>query len=1354
MEEILTIRLSKSKLRITLFLFALLLILVSCGGTDAEEIAESDIPIPIDFEFVYVPASSFYMGSTEADVLARDDEFPKHILRMDGFWMWKREVSNYQYSQCVDAGECSGPTNLGDGPSEHYGEARYANNPVVGVTWYQAAEYCEWADGRMPTEAEWEKTARGDLGQPYPWGEDSPNCDLTNMVGCFEDPPDTDQIGQYPDGASEHGALDLIGNVWEWVSDWYGEDYYPNSPSSNPTGPDLGEYKVLRGGSYEDDETNLRAAARFAFMPDEMFNNVGFRCVPLGLSSPAQAHAPFCQDTYIPYCRTPGDDCTPSTSTRTGEDCPEMWHYDTLSNRCEPDEGGCPPTTTYSYLQEGCEPTDGDCPQGWIYDTSTETCQPTDGGCPQTTAYATNLNGCEPDNGTDCPDGWYYDTGRESCQPSGGGCPEGTYYDTLEQGCVPNNNDTDCPDGYYYDTGYETCMPAGTTGSGQTGGISVLGFGCPDGSQVTFTLDVGDNPSSNYQVTVDNENFNCVVDPSYPDRLICTGPAQAEGTYANIVVCPPGANSNIAQAQNDSIALDTFVPTPSAPETGISLVAYENQVVELTSFVPIAPSRAELSPFIQTDTNPNGINGYCPEGYEFNKETGECRYPETGDNCPEGWHYDTLSYQCEPDDEGGCPQGTYYDTSNEGCVPENGDCPEGYYFDTQTETCEPPGNNDGGMCPMGYFYDTNIHCCSPITTTITQGCELGYYYDTELQRCLPTDDYGCGPNLTYNPYEGACVPMYDNQDDCEPNSQYQTHLSTCVEEETSCPDGYILASDGYTCEPQGTNLSRPSGQSSFQTGPDCRQPGYVMNELGYCEPEGSNGDQGDCGPNGYYDTLLQRCVTPGDGDGDEDCGPGYYYDRNQESCRPTGGPGSGCGYGFAYYPGLNCCVPTPGNDGTFCPGDFEGGPTAGGDGGQTNGLTTFSAYSSPNNSEYDYGRGYCDPGDNGGDCPPGYHSDTPDGSCVPYNQGGDCPEGYHSDTIDGSCAPFNTSATSAIESVTLIAFNSQPAQQNETDCPSGYYHDSFNGGCLPEGLQTFGDDCGEGYYYDYEMNFCVPATCDDCAIGFYNNGEVCVPYDRPDCPEMWHYDTLNNRCEPDEGGCPQGTYYDTLEQGCVPTDDECPENWQYATAALTTCEPQDGGCPEGTYYDTLRESCVPDTGTDCPEGWYYDTALQYCQPSDDGCPRGTYYDTLEQGCVPDNNDTDCPDGYYYDAAYETCMPDGGDEPQCPLGYDYDARQQTCIPHTGDGGEGCQTITIAIPVCTQPGEPTGDTTDPDGGRDDCPFGYQENANGNCEVIPADSSGPKCSSYTASLACGNAGCNWVNTGTPPNYGYCRN
>lgn len=228
-------------------------------------------------DFVYVPAGEFVMG---ADSTIPSDHAPAHSVSLDGFWIQQAEVTNQQYAACVAAGECTTPAQEDDIPY-WYSKSDKGNAPVVGVSWLQANEYCTFIESRLPTEAEWEYAARGSEDSPYPWGRDDPNCDLLNFNDCL-DPSEPDDVRTYMNGASEYKAMDMAGNVNEWVNDWYADDYYPASPESNPVGPVDGTKKVYRGGSYISTLDNVSPVMRFTLKPEEHTADLGFRCVLTG----------------------------------------------------------------------------------------------------------------------------------------------------------------------------------------------------------------------------------------------------------------------------------------------------------------------------------------------------------------------------------------------------------------------------------------------------------------------------------------------------------------------------------------------------------------------------------------------------------------------------------------------------------------------------------------------------------------------------------------------------------------------------------------------------------------------------------------------------------------------------------------------------------------------------------------------------------------------------------------------------------------------------------------------------------------------------------------------------------------
>jgi sulfatase modifying factor 1 len=217
----------------------------------------------------YIPGGPFYMGSPEG--LGRESERPLHVVTLDPFWIDETEVTHGNYQICVEAGACDAQDVNGYDPLGRGAEP-------IEVTWDVAQAYCRWANGRMPTEAEWEKAARGSDAHTYPWGDDHPDCSRANYESlrgyCFNG---LALAGSFPAGASPYGVMDMAGNVAEWVNDWYDPGYYAASPEQNPQGPDSGQGRVVRGGAWYDTYPYIRAAYRDAHDPDGA--TAGFRCV-------------------------------------------------------------------------------------------------------------------------------------------------------------------------------------------------------------------------------------------------------------------------------------------------------------------------------------------------------------------------------------------------------------------------------------------------------------------------------------------------------------------------------------------------------------------------------------------------------------------------------------------------------------------------------------------------------------------------------------------------------------------------------------------------------------------------------------------------------------------------------------------------------------------------------------------------------------------------------------------------------------------------------------------------------------------------------------------------------------------
>ncbi len=256
---------------VTSILLAFSILIFSGSMAQAVHPSDSIDPAPM----VEIPERSFIRGSVEDE--GRSDETPRRKIYLDAFQIDQYEVTNGQYIKFLLATGHKEPFNV-------YGEGSLlkvdgiSRLPVVQVTWHDAADYCRWAGKRLPTEAEWEKAARGTKGQVYPWGESPATSHLANFDRDWDDKNTLLPIGSLPEGMSPYEAYDMAGNVREWVQDWYAHDYYQTSPNRNPKGPKSGILKVLRGGSWHSFDADIRAAARgkggFALKT----HGVGFRC--------------------------------------------------------------------------------------------------------------------------------------------------------------------------------------------------------------------------------------------------------------------------------------------------------------------------------------------------------------------------------------------------------------------------------------------------------------------------------------------------------------------------------------------------------------------------------------------------------------------------------------------------------------------------------------------------------------------------------------------------------------------------------------------------------------------------------------------------------------------------------------------------------------------------------------------------------------------------------------------------------------------------------------------------------------------------------------------------------------------
>lgn len=246
---------------------------------EAERLGAMDVPGGM----VLVPAGSFLMGSDpRKDRAAGPQEQPQHQVYLDAFMIDRFEVSNVEYLRFVLGTGADWPKFWRENPFPE----KAALHPVINVSWYEADSFCRWAGKRLPTEAEWEKAARGADGRIFPWGNEPAGWIKSNIAHPgskrgFKYPP-LANINRYDKGASPYGAYQMAGNVSEWVSDWFDPEYYRQGYDRNPLGPKSGELKVFRGGSWNEDPEVARSAGRNAGPPDRESYLTGFRCAKSG----------------------------------------------------------------------------------------------------------------------------------------------------------------------------------------------------------------------------------------------------------------------------------------------------------------------------------------------------------------------------------------------------------------------------------------------------------------------------------------------------------------------------------------------------------------------------------------------------------------------------------------------------------------------------------------------------------------------------------------------------------------------------------------------------------------------------------------------------------------------------------------------------------------------------------------------------------------------------------------------------------------------------------------------------------------------------------------------------------------
>ena len=356
---------------------------------------------------------------------------PQHQVTVSDFWIYNVEVSNQMYAWCESIGKCT-PPDLTDNPK--YRDPLFVNYPVVGVNWQQATDYCTFVNARLPTEAEWEKAASWDeakkVKRVYPWGDNSPVCDLLNFGQCVHK---TTPVVDYPKGQSFYGLLNMSGNVFEWVADWYLPTYYGAAPTQDPLGPDTGTKRSVRSTAFNSDAFLTEAARRFSAQPTDHRKDLGFRCV---VEDPTY-FAPFCTVSVSYGPNAPGAGNGSGNSNKPCPD-PSIQHGDSCG----------PNNTPYDYVTvHNNAPT-------IVTVTGLDACNPSSNDVGVThqcglgiTIHVDAKCDVQPAGSPGCPAGYDPDPSNpKQCKSKGGpgACPSGYTYDNTLQCCsaVAGNNAT------------------------------------------------------------------------------------------------------------------------------------------------------------------------------------------------------------------------------------------------------------------------------------------------------------------------------------------------------------------------------------------------------------------------------------------------------------------------------------------------------------------------------------------------------------------------------------------------------------------------------------------------------------------------------------------------------------------------------------------------------------------------------------------------------------------------------------------------------------------------------------------------------------------------------------------------
>ncbi len=475
----------------------------------------------------YVPAGNFTMGTGVTST-------PQKTVTLDSYWIYQTAVTNKMYSQCVTTGNCAPPAQ--EVGAAVYSNPAYGDFPVVGVTWDMAANYCKWAQAQLPTEAQWEKAARGDSGATYPWGNGLPTCSLANYQGCLGH---LSSVTDYADGSSPYGVMGMAGDAFQWVSDFYDEHYYDSMPAQNPTGPGSGDLHVIRGSSYESDSSLLAAGVRHFGAPSFHSGELGFRCA---VAHP-KAVAPYCQlSSFVPTGSAPttGTCQSPQIGSQSTY-CTARVGFSTVV---------IPTGATWSSATKGY-----DCTEAVVNGQRVVTCTGPDNSSGKVTVCNAGCSGAPTQTGATavCDPGYDADATTRACvyapissEPTVAGCPGG--FNLIQRGAqklcaIGRNQNGQCPPATYFDGQYGACVspsapdaPYGTNNvqlaaSSYTG--CAAGYSYNTNNQCCEAATGGAYPGCPVGFTFDTNQNACL-----PEQVQASGPGCVTVTL-NVLRCTP-----------------------------------------------------------------------------------------------------------------------------------------------------------------------------------------------------------------------------------------------------------------------------------------------------------------------------------------------------------------------------------------------------------------------------------------------------------------------------------------------------------------------------------------------------------------------------------------------------------------------------------------------------------------------------------------------------------------------------------------------------------------------------------------------------------------------------------------------